>query len=463
MKYVFTLLLLIFLIYTINAQKDSAALPAELTKSTPKEKFYILNNLCTYYYQTGRSDSMLTYAQELLKTAQLLKNDSFIIASYKVLGNCSRLKSDYISAIEYYFKAVHLAENQENLTGLLAILYNNIGDNYNKLGYHNEALKYLKKAQQLISINGNGFSKYAVYIYTNLAETFLWTGNPDSALYYIQFADNANLTAKDNYIKSAIFLVYGMTYVKSITDIELAEYYYKKSINFSDSMLDYKHLENSSKEYARFLLRQGKNNHAKYYALYSFQISKKYDYKDNIIENSELLSQIYDYQKRTDSAYYYSRLKNEYSDSVFNMQKQNQLLSMTFNEQIREKAEEDRKLEESKQRKLNIQYSFIAIALVTISILFLILSHSIIVDAKIIVFLGEIVLLITFEFINLVIHPFIERVAHHSPFFILMILVIIASLLIPIHHYLEEFVKHKLVEKNKKIKIRKAKETQNTV
>ncbi len=457
MKKILILLLFLSLSYNIHAQKDSVTLPQELLKSTPKEKFYTLNNICTYYYQAGRSDSMLIYARELLKISQLIKNDSFVIASYKVLGNCSRLKSDYISAIEYYFIAVHLAENKENLTGLLAILYNNIGDNYNKLGYHEEALKYLNKAQQLISANGASFVKNAVYIYTNLAETFLWTGKPDSALLYVQRAEQVNLKARDHYIESAIYLVYGMTYEKLQADSDLAENYYKKAIAFSDSMLDYKHLANSSKEYARFLLRRDKYNAAKYYALYSLKLSGRYDYKDNIIENAALLNKIYDHQKLTDSAYYFSRLKNEYSDSVFNMQKQNQLLSMTFNEQIREKEEEERKTEEEKQRKLNIQYSSIAIALVTFIILFLILSNSIIVNARIIVFLGEVGLLISFEFINLVIHPTIERLAHHSPFIILLILVILASLLIPIHHRLEEYIKHKLVEKNQRIKISRAK------
>ncbi|MBL7941339.1 MAG: hypothetical protein JNM00_01145 [Flavobacteriales bacterium] len=100
-----------------------------------------------------------------------------------------------------------------------------------------------------------------------------------------------------------------------------------------------------------------------------------------------------------------------------------------------------------------------ALGIVSFLILFFLLSRSIIVTEKWISFFGILGLLIVFEFINLLIHPFLERVTHHSPFLMLLALVALASLLIPLHHRLEKWIKVKMTEKNKKIRLENAKRT----
>lgn len=68
-------------------------------------------------------------------------------------------------------------------------------------------------------------------------------------------------------------------------------------------------------------------------------------------------------------------------------------------------------------------------------------------------------LLLVFEFINLLIHLFLGNITHHSPVLMLLCMVILASMLIPLHHKLEHFIKHKLIEKNKAIRLAAAKKT----
>jgi hypothetical protein len=74
-------------------------------------------------------------------------------------------------------------------------------------------------------------------------------------------------------------------------------------------------------------------------------------------------------------------------------------------------------------------------------------SPLIIVNEKWIEFLGVLGLLIVFEFTNLLIHPYISEATNDSPIFMLIILVIVAALLIPLHHRLEIWIKEKMVEK----------------
>jgi hypothetical protein len=80
-------------------------------------------------------------------------------------------------------------------------------------------------------------------------------------------------------------------------------------------------------------------------------------------------------------------------------------------------------------------------------------------SAKAIEFFGIIALLIIFEFLNLLLHPFLERITHHSPVLMAPGLVCIAALLVPLHHKIEKWATARLIEKNKQIRLAAAKKT----
>jgi hypothetical protein len=86
----------------------------------------------------------------------------------------------------------------------------------------------------------------------------------------------------------------------------------------------------------------------------------------------------------------------------------------------------------------------------------LLLSRNIIVSHRIVGFLGILVLLIAFEFINLLLHPLLQRLTNDSPVLMLLSLVAIAAIIVPFHHRLEKWATNRLVEKNKAIRLAKA-------
>jgi hypothetical protein len=132
---------------------------------------------------------------------------------------------------------------------------------------------------------------------------------------------------------------------------------------------------------------------------------------------------------------------------------------LSFKEQLRSIEDAAKKSEEADQRKQNIQFILIAFGIISFIIVFLLLSRSFITNTKAIEFLGIIALLIIFEFLNLLLHPFLEKVTHHSPVLMLLALVCIAALLVPLHHKVEKWATAKLVEKNKTIRLANAKKT----
>ncbi len=155
----------------------------------------------------------------------------------------------------------------------------------------------------------------------------------------------------------------------------------------------------------------------------------------------------------------YQKLYIAANDSLYNRDKSSAIESITFEQKLKEQEQQAELQQQKEERAHNLQLAITAIAILTAIILFLLLSRSILVSHKVVEFLSVLVLLVVFEFINLLIHPFLESITHHSPVLMLLALVAIASLIIPLHHRLEHWTTKILVEKNIAIRLANAKKT----
>ena len=146
-------------------------------------------------------------------------------------------------------------------------------------------------------------------------------------------------------------------------------------------------------------------------------------------------------------------------DSIFSQGNLNKIQALDFSEQLRSIEEEGKKAAEAEQRRQNLQYALIALGIIGFIISFLLLSRRHITNPRVIRFFGVVALLVVFEFLNLLLHPFLERITHHSPLLMLLALVGIAALLVPLHHRLEKWTIYRLIEKNKQVRLAAAKKT----
>jgi cation transport ATPase len=195
------------------------------------------------------------------------------------------------------------------------------------------------------------------------------------------------------------------------------------------------------------------------YAKQSMQIANEKRFIKQVRDAGRFLSSYYRNMRIHDSAYFYQDVTKAANDSLFNEQKNNQMQSLVFDEKMRQQEIEAAEQNANEERKHNLQYAAIAIGLITFIILFLALSRSIIVKEKFIKFFGIVGLLALFEFINLYLHPHLDRITNHSPVLMLLILIGIGALLVPLHHKLEKWITKIMVEKNKKIRLAAAKKT----
>ena len=238
----------------------------------------------------------------------------------------------------------------------------------------------------------------------------------------------------------------------------LAESYYRNSLDSTGSKQSYGDAHANS-GYSLFLLKNNRIAEAKFYGLRGLAAAKASQAKKPLLRSVEALQKIYFALHQPDSAYYYATLQLAYRDSLFNQEKMNAVQDISFNESIRQKEEEAKHLEEAEQRKHNLQYAGILLGLISFLILFFLFSHSIIANQRFIRFLGVVALLIVFELINLYIHPYLSHATNDSPLLMLLVMVCIASLLVPVHHRMEHWITHKLVEKNNRIRLAAAKKT----
>ena len=160
-----------------------------------------------------------------------------------------------------------------------------------------------------------------------------------------------------------------------------------------------------------------------------------------------------------DSTLKYAKIYKIANDSVFSNKINQQIQVMTFDEELRQQELSTEKIKADEQRHQDIEYALIAAFIITFIILFLLFSRSIVANERLISFFGILGLLVVFEFINLFIHPWLSSFTHESPVLMLLALVLIASLLIPLHHRLEKWIKEKMTEKNKAIRLAAAKKT----
>lgn len=448
------LLCFLFLLTSYSVTSQVTNLDSIL-KKIPLEKndsarFYLVFSALTES-ETNPVDDMGT-AEKILVLGQRINDKVCIIHGlaclsydYKAFGNTPK-------SLEYALKANVVAENSKDNRLIVPVKYL-LAANYLTLKEYDKALKYGREAVEksaLVEVNiftimGNMF----------MGEIYLATDKLDSALAFTQKAYELSISSKITYYLCGIYGQLGSIQSK-LNNRKLALNYMNMALEEGCKIKSPKYINIAYNAISEYYLKANEKDSAILYAKKAIASVQKTPFATMVINPSKLLTDIYR-TSTTDSAFKYSEMNKTANDSLFNMKALQQTQLMTFEEDARQQELAVVNAEQEEQRKQNIQYALIAFVIVTSIILFLMLSRTYIVNTKLISFFCVIALLIVFEFLNLLLHPFLERITHHSPVLMLLALVCIAALLVPLHHKLEKWTTSKLIEKNKVIRLSKAK------
>ncbi len=393
-----------------------------------------------------------------LKILNQLKNENRNVektVAYSFLGQGYRLLGNSIKALDYHHKAFATAEKTNN-PSLIAFAENQTAHIYrDREEYDKAAAIYLSSTAHADKGNNEIIKAWAP---SNLGAVYLATNKLDSSLMYSQRAYEIYVRLK-SIEKNSGYLFTNLGGVHSkLGNAQLAVSYFNMANNLYQGSSNIRYLNMLYNGMAEHYQRFNQTDSCAFYARKAIAAVNNTSFFYLSSKPAKLLADIYE-KTNCDSTLKYAKVLKTANDSLTSSKTNQQILLMTFEEDLRQQEVAAEKIKEEQQRKQNIQYALLALGIIAFIITFLLLSRRHITNTKLIQFLGVVALLLVFEFLNLLLHPFLERITHHSPVLMLLALVCIAALLVPLHHKLEKWATHKLVEKNKAIRLASAKKT----
>ncbi len=414
-------------------------------------RIWALNNLGR---NIPNSDTIITLAEEAIALSRKIGFKKGEAEAYNNIGYWFNQQGNYPKALRSYLHSIQLSESVNFEAGLKRS-FNSISTIYIYLKDYSAAIGYSEKARRL-SIKLKDFQTLALAT-SWLSKAYLELHRTDSALRYAQLS--YEIASRLNEPFSLYFATARLGEINAATgNYSLALEYLRMSLNFSKKDGRYFRISGVHQQLAMVFKSTGMRDSCLWHAQEAFLISKQQNLYGTLLSSSLLLSELYEGRNDSESLRYH-KFALTAKDSLFSQEKNRQIADLSFNETLRQQELEAEKRQAAEDRKNNLQYAAIALGFVLFVILFLLLSHTIMANQTIIKFLGTLALLIVFEFMNLLLDPFIGSLSNNSPLLMLTIMVCIAALLIPVHQKLEKWITHKLVEKNNKIRLAAAKKT----
>ena len=161
----------------------------------------------------------------------------------------------------------------------------------------------------------------------------------------------------------------------------------------------------------------------------------------NSIEAEVFLNEYFKKKKIVDSILKYQGLIISHKDSLYDYQKMRRAEELRISESYRQAERESQQVKEKEYRLRNIQLGLIGVFIPLFAAFVYFLGRKNKGNNKVIVLLGIGSLLMLFEFISLLIHPSVEKLTNHNAILMYIILLVIALILVPLHHRLERIIK----------------------
>jgi tetratricopeptide (TPR) repeat protein len=237
-------------------------------------------------------------------------------------------------------------------------------------------------------------------------EIFLYAGAPDTALTFFKKAEPAFNSGYDLTARKNFFVELAYCY-QQLKNIPLAISYYERSLELSKLSGD---------------LRAAKSN--------TNELKKLNEEKGDFA-----------------AAYKYGVMYDQYRDQVDQLGKERDLALLEI-DNVKKQQQRDEELAKLKlQRKYNLQYMLITIAVATVFVLLIVIGMFK-VSAFTIRAMGFFSLIFFFEFLILILDNWIHHITHGEPFKVLLIKIGIISIILPVHHFLEHKLIHYLLSRH---------------
>ena len=309
--------------------QDVPGLLQKLSNATTDTARIILKCQLAEAYRANQPDTSLILATEAISKSTEIKFKKGEVHSLIVLCVLHREKGDLPGALEVGLKALKISEEERYASGQIyslvriANLYLNIRDPH-------KAITYLKKAEGLLKNNYEDFW-WSVTQYF-LADAYEQLNKLDDAEKLIEVLEKKNGP-------DPIWIVInnrlrGNVAVKR-NELPQAIEYYRKSNTAAIAGTAYRESATASNSMAQVFIKLNQPDSAIYYAKEGLKYGQMLSYKNRILAASALLAELYAVKDPKVAVAYY-QIASAAKDSLYGMQKVQQLQSATMKEQERQ-------------------------------------------------------------------------------------------------------------------------------
>ncbi len=411
-------------------------------------------------------DSALILAQDALFLANRIHYIEGQSRSLGIMSNVYGKMGKYGQALEYNIQKLKIEEKRNSPRNLASVLMN-IGTVYVYQEQYRDALQYYTKSDSIINAAQLDPIKYNSA--QNLGDLYDRMEIPDTA--FIYFSKALGIALQQNNIdfigasQTGLAHVYldMKKYEESLANYRLA----MKNLSIAN---DDELFCEASLGLALLFKEMEKPDSAIHYATLSLNTANK-GFQSKALEAAKFLSSYYESQGVYDKAYHFLSIVQQLNDSINSRSKVREAQIISTNEQLRQAEIAEAKRLAKLDRDKQLQLLFIGMFIPGLFIITLILSR-IRIHRKVITILGILSLLILFEFLTLLLHPFVAELTGHRPVYEILIFVSIAAVLIPGHHRLEHWLiekltfntpgTHRFSFRRKKIKVQIKKDPEQT-
>jgi tetratricopeptide (TPR) repeat protein len=440
------LVIIFFLTYSVcgHAQlsKTDSLSKLLITEKTDSNRVTLLWRLAEQY-QSFKPDTSLQLAQKALLLAQRIRFTDGESHSLAILATSQYMLGNYPKALTNYMLKLKIEEKRNRPRDFASAL-NNIGLMYILLGEYANALTYLYRADSTVKLADAKIKEYLKYPITiNIGEAYYRMNMADSADLYFGKAMVLARQKGDAFSLGSSILAEANVFALKENYGQALQYYHTSFTYLNDGMNNDMLCE-ISMGMAKAYEKLNRKDSASIFGSMSFSMAKSGGFLSRQLDAALFLSQHYKKLHLYDSAFVYIEQAADLKDSIKGQEKTREAMIISTNEKLRQQELAEQKRREKETRSQQLQLLLIAIFIPLLFLITLFISR-IRVHVNIIRFMGIISLLFVFEYLTLLLHPFVADLTHHIPLLELLVFVSIAAGIIPLHHRLEHLLIEKLI------------------
>ena len=279
----------------------------------PHHRFNIYILMSKRYSWNAKYLTAIEYANKAYTIADSLNDDLMRAAALQELGNNFRKVNDNSRALKFHTQELELAENK-NDTFLIHCSYNGIGNIYFEYKDYPKAIDYFHKSLQYLKTDPPNILGDAINS-NLLGESWLYLGNPDSAMYYMIRSFDANVKLGSNLGKGICYNGFGLIYQKK-KEYDKALTAFNKALKLFKDPEDTYYIAMAHYNIGNTYIKTGDLKKANFHLNLAGQYSEKIGNKSFAVKALKKLMSVYDDLNLSDKALKTGMKVIAYEDSI---------------------------------------------------------------------------------------------------------------------------------------------------